>query len=162
MSSRISIRPSPSILALRASSRTRFGSDCSRSSALSSIVMIRSSSGMNWERAFRNVVFPDPVPPLINILYFAFTSISRNSAASLEMLPQAIRCFIVIPSLGNFRIVMIGPLSATGKSTRLTLDPSGNLASTIGSASLTVRLQPEAICWAMSSSFFRDTNLFSY
>lgn len=66
--SRIVIGVTPSVLALRVSSRTRFGLSKSCSSAESSTVMIRSSRGIYWESAFKKVVFPEPVPPEMKIL----------------------------------------------------------------------------------------------
>ena len=68
INSRIVISPVPSRLAHLASRVTRFGISRIRSSALSSIVMILSSFGMYCDKAFRNVVLPDPVPPLMNML----------------------------------------------------------------------------------------------
>ena len=68
INSRIVISPVPSRLAHLASRVTRFGISRIRSSALSSIVMILSSFGMYCDKAFRNVVLPDPVPPLVNML----------------------------------------------------------------------------------------------
>ena len=66
--SRILIPPRPSAFALRTSRRTRFGMLLICNSAESSIVIIRSSLGISFERAFKNVVLPDPVPPEIKIL----------------------------------------------------------------------------------------------
>ena len=51
-------------------------------SAESSIVITRSSLGINSESAFRNVVFPDPVPPDTKILYPPATSLFNSPAAS--------------------------------------------------------------------------------
>ena len=62
MSWRMVISPAPSMFGFLASRRTRLGAPRICSSALSSMVMIRSSPGMNWDRAFKRVVFPDPVP----------------------------------------------------------------------------------------------------
>ncbi|MNE91501.1 hypothetical protein D3C80_1891260 [compost metagenome] len=62
------ISPRPSVLAFRVSRETRFGTVTICSSAESSIVMTRSWDGMNWDKALRKVVFPEPVPPLIKML----------------------------------------------------------------------------------------------
>ena len=135
--SRILISPVPSTFAFRASSRTRFGIPVICSSALSSMVIIRSSFGIKSDNTFRKVVFPDPVPPLIKMFYFAFTAWISIVGASFPIEPVSIIVSIVILLFGNFLIVTIGPLSATGGSTTFTLDPSSSLASTIGVASLT-------------------------
>ena len=75
-----------STLAFRASRRTRLSIFISLSSAESSIVMTRSPPGMYEDSALRNVVLPDPVPPLIKMLYLALTISLRNLAPSLEIL----------------------------------------------------------------------------
>ena len=121
--------------------------------------MIRSSFGIYCDNAFKNVVFPEPVPPLIKILYPDATRILKNPDISGLTDPHAIRFSMEAASLENLRIVTMGPLTATGASTTLTRDPSGSLASTIGDASLTNRLAPDTICWITSSSFSFDTNL---
>jgi len=108
------------------------------------------------------VVLPDPVPPLMRILYFAFTNFSKNSAASLVMDPNCIKSSISIAFSGNLRIVRIGPFSATGGNTTFTRDPFSNLASTIGVDSFTTLLQEATICWITSSSFSLDSKVFSH
>ena len=128
---------------------------------MSSMVMIRSSLGIYWDRAFKNVVFPDPVPPLMKMLYPARTRRARNPTTSGLTDCQASRSFMVMASLGNFRMVTMGPFRATGARTTLTREPSGSLASTMGLASLTSRLDPATICWITSSSFSLDRNLLS-
>ena len=61
----------------RVSIRTTCG--CwSRSSAASSIVATRSSSGMNDDRAFSSVVLPLPVPPEMMMLIRALMQADRN------------------------------------------------------------------------------------
>ena len=57
------ISPVPSTFGGRDSRRTMCGW-LSRSSAASSIVMMRSRSGKNEESTLRKVVLPEPVPPL--------------------------------------------------------------------------------------------------
>ena len=111
--------------------------------------------------AFRNVVFPAPVPPLTKMLYFASTSLFMNSAASRVRLPIRTSWSMVIASDGNFRIVRIGPLTATGFRTTLTREPSGSLASAIGEASLTYRLASPAICWITSFNRSSEINRLS-
>ena len=51
------------------------------SSAASSIVTIRSSSGTNDDMAFSIVVLPVPVPPEMRTFSFPFTQAARNCAA---------------------------------------------------------------------------------
>ena len=50
-------------------------------------LVFSSIRGMKFDMALRNVVFPEPVPPLIKILYLALTSFPRKSAASGVMEP---------------------------------------------------------------------------
>ena len=109
------------------------------------MVMMRSPAGINPERAFRKVVFPEPVPPLTKMLYPAFTSFSRKSAASSVMLPPKISRSISKAS-GNFRMVRVGPSRAAGGSTTWTRDPSSSRASAMGCAKLTVRFTRLTTC----------------
>src|SRR5438094_4820300 len=82
--------------------------------------------------AFRVVVLPVPVPPEIRMLSFPWTLAERNCAAFGEIDPKLIRSSIVYGSRENFRIVRVGPLSASGGMIALTREPSGRRASTIG------------------------------
>ena len=99
--------------------------------------MIRSSRGMKFDMALRNVVFPEPVPPLIKILYLALTSFPRKSAASGVMEPYFKSWSTVIGVLENFRMVTMGPDRESGGRTTFTREPSASRVSTIGLASLT-------------------------
>ena len=75
--SRIATSPWPSMFGGRDSRRTTCG--CwSRSSAASSIVTMRSSSGMNDDSTFSVVVFPAPVPPETRMFTRPRTQASRN------------------------------------------------------------------------------------
>ena len=65
-----------------ASSLTKFFTLVSCNSAESSIVITLSSSGIKFDRAFKNVVFPLPVPPLTKIFNLDFTAFSKKIAAS--------------------------------------------------------------------------------
>ena len=76
-SSRIAISPSPSMFLGRASSRSTC-SWCSWSSAASSIVTIRSASGIADESAFSSVVLPVPVPPEMRMLSSRGDAGARN------------------------------------------------------------------------------------
>ena len=107
-SSRIGIAPLPSMLAGRASSVTTC-SWRSCSSAASSMVTIRSSSGMNDERMLSIVVLPEPVPPETTMFRRAFTQASRNSTISGVAVPKRTRSSIVNGVAENFRMVMHRP-----------------------------------------------------
>jgi hypothetical protein len=54
----------------------------SRNSAASSIVTIRSVSGIAEDIAFSSVVLPEPVPPEIRMFSSALIAASRNSLAA--------------------------------------------------------------------------------
>ena len=109
------------------------------SSAASSIVMIRSSFGMNEERTFRVVVLPEPVPPETKTLRRASTQALRKSNISGVAVPKRIRSSTVKGEAANFRIVMTGPTSESGGMMALTREPSVRRASTIGEDSSTRR-----------------------
>src|SRR5438477_12406834 len=98
---------------------------------------MRSSFGMNADIALRVVVLPVPVPPEMRMLSFPFTQAARNWAAFGEIEPNEIRSFMVYGSRENFRIVSVGPLSASGGTIVLTREPAGNRASIIGDVSST-------------------------
>ncbi len=125
------ISPWPSMLGGRDSS----GMTCSCwswSSAASSIVTMRSSFGMNAETALSVVVLPEPVPPEMRMLSLPRTQADRKCAARGVTVPKVIRSSIVYGSRENFRIVSVGPRSASGGMIALTRLPSGRRASTIG------------------------------
>lgn len=124
------------------------------------MVITLSSLGIKLDSAFKKVVLPEPVPPLINILYPAMTSFSKKQAASSDIEPISINFFMVMGLSGNFLIVTTGPSSATGGRTILTLEPSGSLASTIGLDSFIIRFDLDTICCTTSSNFFDDSNCF--
>ena len=106
--SRIVISPSPSMFFGRDSSR-RTCRWLSWSSAASSIVTIRSLSGTLSERAFRNVVLPEPVPPEIRMFSCALMQFSRNEDASSESVPISISSAMWKRFCANLRIVSSGP-----------------------------------------------------
>ncbi|MNI60294.1 hypothetical protein D3C73_1154950 [compost metagenome] len=139
------ISPLPSVLAFLVSRDTRLGTVTICSSAESSIVITRSSPGIYWDNAFRKVVFPDPVPPLIKMLYLLLTNVCSQFAVSVSRDPFSTRSSMVIGRSGNFRIVMVGPLSAIGGRTMFTRDPFLSLASTMGEDSFTTRLTPDTM-----------------
>ena len=88
--SRIVTSPRPSMFGGRDSSRITC-SWWSWSSAASSIVTIRSSSGMKLESTLSVVVLPAPVPPETRMLALPRTHASRKSATSRVRVPNAIR-----------------------------------------------------------------------
>ena len=159
--SRMPIGRQPSTLAFLASSLTRFSICRICSSALSSIVMTLSPPGINSDKAFRKVVFPEPVPPLIKMLYPARTMQFRNAAIFSGTEPSERRSSIRIGFSGKRRMVTIGPFRATGGRTTLTRSPFPRRASTIGDDSFTTLLQADTICWTTSSSFSLETNVLS-
>ena len=88
--SRMRTSPRPSLLAGRDSSRTTWG--CwSWSSAASSMVTMRSRSGMNDDSTLRVVVLPVPVPPETRTLSLPRTLASRNRARSMVIDPKLMR-----------------------------------------------------------------------
>jgi hypothetical protein len=111
--------------------------------------------------AFKNVVFPDPAPPQIKMLYFAITTYFRKSAASWLIESNSISFSIVTGVLGNFLIVITGPFRAMGFNTTFTLEPSCSVASTIGEASFTTLFAFETTDWIISSSFSSLSSLIS-
>src|SRR5881392_4308139 len=86
---------------------------------------MRSSFGMNADIALRVVVLPVPVPPEMRMLSLPLTQLARNCAAFGEIDPNEIRSFIVYGSRENFRIVSVGPLSASGGMIALTREQIG-------------------------------------
>lgn len=86
--SRMVIAPFPSTFAFRVSMVTTFSSVFSRSSAASSIVIIRSSFGIKLDNTFKSVVLPDAVPPQIKTLYRCLTSLDKKSALSWVSVPH--------------------------------------------------------------------------
>ena len=90
---------------------------------------------MAADSTFSIVVLPEPVPPEMRMFSLPRTQASRNCAAFGVSVPNLIRSSIVSGSLRNFRIVSVGPVSASGGMIALTREPSGRRASTIGEAS---------------------------
>ena len=125
------ISPVPSRLGGRASSVTTW---CWRScsSAASSMVMMRSSSGMNDESTFSVVVLPEPVPPETKTLRRASMHARRKSNISAVAVPKPMRSSTVYGRAANLRMVMTGPMSDSGAMMALTREPSGSRASTRG------------------------------
>ncbi len=125
------IAPLPSMFGGRDSSRTTW-SCWSCSSTASSMVTIRSPSGMNDESTLSSVVLPVPVPPETITLSRASTQALSSSAISGESVPKPIRSSTVNGSLANLRMVSVEPLKASGGMIALTREPSDRRASTSG------------------------------
>ncbi len=155
-SSRIRTSPWPSMFGGRDSSVITC-SCWSWSSAASSIVTMRSSSGTNADIAFSIVVLPVPVPPEMRMFSLPLTQAARNCAAFAVSEPNAIRSSIVYGSRENFRIVSVGPRSASGGMIALTRLPSGRRASTIGDDSSMRRPTCETILSMIRSRWASST-----
>ena len=124
------------MLAFLVSRETKFCAYFNCSSALSSIVTIRSSGGIACDSAFKNVVFPLPVPPLIKMLYRHFTNSSRKAFAFFCNRPkrhQPVQRSFPLPETAG--LSSQDRFNATGESTTFTREPSESLASRIGDAS---------------------------
>ena len=96
------------------------------------MVTMRSSTGMKLEHTLSSVVLPVPVPPLTRMLARARTQAWRKAAPSCVIVPKPIRSLTWYGSLLNFRMVRIGPSSATGAMAALTREPSRRRASHSG------------------------------
>ncbi len=141
--SRMVTWPLPSTFGGRAS--RRITCDCwSWSSAESSIVMMRSVSGMRPESALRRVVFPVPVAPDTMMLNFACTRPARRYSMCSSSEPKpTISCSV--KERGKRRIVSVAPVNDSGGMMTLTRSPDGRRASTIGFDSSTRRLTVDTI-----------------
>ncbi len=141
------IAPLPSILGARDSSLIQC-SWCSFNSAASSIVTIRSPSGINSERILSMVVFPLPVPPETIIFFLDTTQAFINSAIAEFIVFMPIKSGILNLSFLNFLMVRVGPVKERGGIMALTREPSGRRASTIGTDS-SIRLPIGAMIRSM-------------
>ena len=144
------IAPLPSMLVGRVSMRTT-SSIWICNSAVSSMVITRSCSGINRDRQFRNVVLPEPVPPEMTIFRRASTHARRNCiTCSVSVRFCSISSF-VRTFLPKRRIDSEGPSTASGGMIAFTRDPSGRRASTSGTDSSMRRPTLETIfsmmCW---------------
>ncbi|MDT4864941.1 hypothetical protein FQZ97_997180 [compost metagenome] len=153
------ISPLPSMFIGRVSMRATCGC-CSWSSAASSMVMMRSVSGMKPERMFSSVVFPAPVPPEISMLTLAWARPSSICAiGGVSDLRSPTRLAMRSGIFAKRRIDIIGPSSATGAMTALTREPSGSRASTMGLDSSMRRPTSETILSMMRSRCFSSVKL---
>src|ERR1039458_8823867 len=129
--SRMRTVPLPSMFGGRVSKRTMWvWRSCS--SAASSMLTMRSDSGIKDERTLSRVVFPAPVPPETAMFNRAATAASRNSRMPSVQVRLRTRSSPVSGSLENRRMESAGPSMAIGGITALTRDPSGRRASTMG------------------------------
>ena len=121
-------------------SRRRTWSWCSWSSAASSMVMMRSSSGMNEEMTLSRVVLPEPVPPEMMMLRRPLTQADQEVTD-----PRGERAegdeVLVGERVGRrtFGWSAWRRRGRSGGMTALTREPSGRRASTSGLASSTRR-----------------------
>ncbi len=141
--SRMVTWPLPSTFGGRDSRRITW--DCwSWSSAESSMVMMRSCSGIRPDRALSRVVFPVPVAPDTMMLNFACTSpASRYTIGSSREPRPVISCRV--KERGKRRIVRVAPVSDRGGMMTFTRSPDGSRASTIGFDSSTRRFTVDTI-----------------
>ncbi len=141
--SRMVTRPLPSTLGGRDSRRTTCG--CwSWSSAESSMVMMRSPSGISPDRALRRVVFPVPVAPDTMTLKRACTSPASRYSMCSSSEPRPMSSWRV-KERGKRRMVRVAPVRESGGMMTLTRSPEGRRASTIGLDSSTRRLTVETM-----------------
>ena len=115
-SSRMLTDPSPSVFASRVCIRSTCGV-CRRSSGVSSMVITRSSGGMNPERAPKRVVLPDPVPPDITSGQRACTAARRNCDIPSVSIPMRTRSSMPSMLDENVRTLSAGPSGAIGGTT---------------------------------------------
>ena len=153
--------PLPSTFGGRLSRRSTCG--CwSRSSAASSIVMIRSARSTNEDSTLSRVVLPDPVPPLTTMLLRPSTRSRRKDTASAVTVALSTRSSAPNAWRRNRLIVSSGPSRLSGGITQFTRDPSGKRASASGAASSTRRpsgLRMRSIRCISSSSEPNDTSV---
>lgn len=130
-SSRTDTAPLPSTLGGRASRATTCGLP-NRSSAASSMVMRRSSSGMQPASTFSSVVFPELVPPETTMLRLPCTHACKNTSMRSSSIPPTSKSVGVSGTNENRRTVSVGPQSERGGRIACTLLPSASRASTYG------------------------------
>ena len=114
----------------RASNRTQFG-ESMRSSKVSSMATIRSSSGMRAMSALSSVVLPLAVPPLTRILRLVCNTRSASSRMCAGRAPCETSCAVEKDRVPKRRTVM-STCGLAGGTQMATRDPSPNRASRIG------------------------------
>lgn len=96
------------------------------------MVMIRSRSLMNADKALSKVVLPEPVPPEIKTLRRPSTTASSSLDISGVRLPNSTSRSMPMGVRENFRIETKGPSTAKGGMMALIREPSARRASTMG------------------------------
>ena len=119
-SSLMVISPFPSALAHLASILTKLGCSSKRSSAESSIVIMRSFLGISRDKALSKVVLPPPVPPQTAIFFRIFIAQRKSCAIPKERVPIFTSSFKVYACARNFLIVRAEPSIETGGITTFT------------------------------------------
>ena len=162
--SRTVTSPLPSTLAGRASNETTCGLP-KRSSAASSMVTNRSSSGTNVDRTPSRVVLPELVPPETTTLALPRTHAARNSSMRRPSVFPASKSSGVKGTGENLRMFKVGPQSERGGMIACTRLPSDSRASTQGDDSSTRRPSGATIlsitCRTASSPSNRPSVTFS-
>ena len=92
----------------------------------------RSPAGIIPLRTLSSVVLPDDVPPDTSMLHRCSTHARSSATADGVSDRQRIRSSDVTWDVGNLRMVMHGPLTASGSMIAFTRDPSRRRASTSG------------------------------
>ena len=95
---------------------------------------------------------PEPVPPLMKMFFLPTTHFSRRFLICSLSDPYPIRFSMVSGTFENLRIVIQGPLRASGGIMAFTLEPSFSLASTSGELSSMRRPRGVTILWIISYS----------
>src|SRR4051794_16831413 len=99
------------------------------------MVTMRSSSGMNRDNVFSNVVLPEPDPPDTTM----FNRASVHPLRKLNMPGVKVSFFNNSSTVSNFlpkrRMERMGPINERGGITAQTREPSFNRASTMGDES---------------------------
>ena len=102
------------------------------SSAASSMVTMRSPSGMNEDMTLSSVVLPEPVPPLITMFSLDFTAPRSTSMIGRGTEPKATRSSGMMGTTPKRRMETTGPSRASGGMMALKRLPSVRRASHIG------------------------------
>src|SRR5579875_179251 len=104
----------------------------SRSSAVSSMVTIRSAAGMQAASALSSVVRPAPMLPQITIVRRSRTQAWRKAAIVCDIVPSATRSSSSNCLRGHLRSRIVGPFVVPDDKTTLTNVPSGRRKSITG------------------------------
>ena len=116
--SRARTSPLPSMLDGRLSSRITWRC-CSRSSAASSMVTMRSVGGIIDDSTLSSVVLPLPVPPLMRMFMRPCTHAARKSATWPVSVPSSMRSCSVSTRAANLRMVSCGSVDGERRDHRV-------------------------------------------